>query len=168
MRQVDADRARMLTELRDICQRCLFAFGSESFTVNDVARRALPAARKICERYLDHSTLDALLPIIQRLIPKKSTSVQIQLPLKGFENIKLPWRIAVPPEGSEQHATEEDYNIKWVELRRATVAEADRNIQMRDGLIEGAQVERDLIFAVVEAARARGAQDDDVIGEILR
>jgi hypothetical protein len=163
----DPRRRQMLQRLTPIVEDTIEQFEHEPYTVDQVAQAALPLARDVCRDYLDDTTLDALLPIIRRKIPKHSSHASAQLPLRGFENIALPPRIAVPPPGAETIAEEDADDILWVELRRARIAEAERNIGMRDAIISGAQKERDLVFAVVAAARAAGGRDGDVIGVVL-
>ena len=111
--------------------------------------------------------MDVLLPIIRRIIPKSSKTATVQPRLRGFENIRLPTRIAVPSIGQERTDTDESNDIIWLELRKATITEAERNVAMRDAIAEGAQKERDLVNSVVLAARHAGGQDDSVIGVVL-
>lgn len=168
MRKPDARRQLMLAKLNPIVEEALAVFGLDRYSVNQVAMKALPRARAICAEYLDDSTLDALLPIIRRHIPKHSRTATVQPRLRGFENIKLPTRIAVPAPGHEASETEESNDIMWVDLRRASIAEGQRNIDMRDAIRDGLLAERNLIYAVVEAARHAGGSDASIIGEVLR
>jgi hypothetical protein len=160
----------MLTRLNTVCKTILDSFDGKPYSMPELLTAALPDACAITREYIEDTTVDTLRAIFARLIPKRRghAGARVQPKLRGFEDILLPLRIAVPPPGEEETTEEDGDSVLWYELPDATLAQARRNVRMRDALIGGALNERNIVHAVVEAAEYAGGIDEDKIGDILK
>lgn len=82
-------------------------------------------------------------------------TVQFAMSLPGA----IPRAIAVPASGSN-----EPY---YLSIRRATVIEVRVSIDMLTDHIEASTARRDALLSLLNAARAAGAKDDDILFDIL-
>jgi len=155
-------------QLNDLIDDVLSRFGDETITIPQVANKCLRKARIILEKQRDQFVIRVLKPLIHRRIgkpPGSGEATQIPL-LRGLEDLKVPYRIAVPnsPEGDDDP---EGQAADWVVLHLATCRQLRKNIDLRNRLIRGAEEERDKIWAIYQAMLDAGAHELDVVADVL-
>lgn len=162
-------RRETRSQLKTLVDDTIMSFQDKALTKAAAVTAALPKARKICENEYDAVVCRALEPLFNRAL-SRSASVYDRLP-SLIDNLPLPYRIAVPPAemaiDPDTVEDEEDAGIVWIVLHKATIAEARRNVAMRDAHIAGALTERDKVAAVVDMAAALTADEDAVLGDVL-
>lgn len=157
-----AQRAQLAT----IIEQAIGSFGDKAVTVRDVAKVALPKAKLLCHAEMDEWVMDRIAPMISRRLRKytvRDTAQDVPL-LRGFEQLALPHRIAVPPLGTKD---DEHPQTRWIVLHNATLAELRRNVAMRRELIAGSIAECELLEALVLQAERAGGDDSDSLAELL-
>lgn len=157
-----------------LVQETIRAFGEERCTIQQIAQRALPAAREICVHDYDSAIAGWIKPIARRLMRKTPAPTGAPTLLPGMV---LPYRIAVPavhgmenydpPDDEEADDEEGDRALLWIPLHLCSIAEGRRNLDMRMNLIERSQTEYDRIKLVVDEAASKSADDSDIIGVLL-
>src|SRR5215831_16482437 len=103
-RRIDPIRQQMLLELTVIVQDKMAAYGEADYSVTSLTDDAEAEAMAVLTKpeYFRWLTRDALAPVINRNIPKHRGNEGLQPLLRGFEHIKLPPRIVIPPDGFEE------------------------------------------------------------------
>jgi hypothetical protein len=163
------------TRLVALVQATITAYGEDSFTLKQLAQKALPEARKICASDYDSAIAGWIRPIARRLMRKVSGPTEAPTLLPG---LVLPYRIAVPrihgmenyvpPEDEEADDETGDTGILWIPLHLCSIAEGQRNLDLRGTLIARSQSEYDRIKRVVDTATYLAKGDDSaIIGEVL-
>lgn len=160
--------ARSRTNLAPVIEAALATFTDKrKVTARDVANQALPEARKLAADDFDGFVIARIIPLARKLLARTAgvREYSIQPLLRGFEDLPLPSRIAVPPDDTTMD--EDDPGMPFVLIHRVTVAELDRNIALRTRLIDGQVEERGKLVLLREQCRRAGAHDDEEIGDVL-
>jgi hypothetical protein len=169
--------------LRQLIDEVAAALGDRK-TVNEIIQQALKDAVDLYQPLVPQIVARVLRPMVRKQLgqSRPSGGSPAMVPLLGFEKIRLPVHIVIPPslileadviipeeneDEDQPHETEAD-QWPWVVLGRARIGEGRSNVAYRDKLLAGAQVMRDRVNAVVESAAAAGGTEHDIIGEILR
>jgi hypothetical protein len=163
-------RSRLIALVQETIQ----AFGEAKCTIQQVAQKALPAAREICINDYDSAIAGWIKPIARRLMRKTSGPTAAPTLLPGMV---LPYRVAVPaihgmenydpPDDDEVDDEKGDTGIQWIPLHLCSIAEGRRNLELRSNLIGRSQTEYDRIKLVVDEAASKSEDDSAIIGVVL-
>jgi hypothetical protein len=132
-------------------------------SINRLTHDALPGAESICKSDFSETVAQRVRAMFRKLLQSEDNPASELPMLHGLGISAIPRRIAVKP----QDGWDLDDSVQWIAINRATIAQFESNIAMRDDLIASSQIKRDKLHHLVLAAKHKGGNANDVLFDIL-